>query len=44
MPVWSIVIALSLLIAVKLAMLGGDEYLRETELADFQRSAKSPTS
>ena len=37
MPVWSIIIALSLLTAyaIKLAILGGDEYLREAELAEF---------
>jgi disulfide bond formation protein DsbB len=37
MPVWSIIIALALLIAyaVKLATLGGDEYLREAEVAEF---------
>lgn len=37
MPVWSIIIALSLLTAyaIKLAILGGDEYLRQAELAEF---------
>jgi disulfide bond formation protein DsbB len=37
MPVWSIIIALALLIAyaIKLAILGGDEYLREAEVAEF---------
>ncbi len=37
MPVWSIIIALSLLTAyaIKLAILGGDEYLRRTDLAEF---------
>lgn len=42
MPVWSIIIALSLLTAyaIKLAILGGDEYLRETELADFPAISK----
>jgi disulfide bond formation protein DsbB len=37
MPVWSIIIALCLLTAyaIKLAILGGDEYLREAELAEF---------
>lgn len=37
MPVWSIIIALSLLTAyaIKLAILGGDDYLRKAELAEF---------
>jgi disulfide bond formation protein DsbB len=37
MPVWSIIIALSLLAAyaIKLAIIGGDEYLREVEMAEF---------
>ncbi|HVG03423.1 MAG TPA: disulfide bond formation protein B [Burkholderiaceae bacterium] len=37
MPVWSIIIALSVLTAyaVKLAILGGDEYLREANIGDF---------
>lgn len=37
MPVWSIIIALTLLTsyAVKLAILGDDEYLRETEVSEF---------
>ena len=37
MPVWSIIIALMLLIAyaIKLAILGGDEYLRQAEVAEF---------
>ena len=37
MPVWSIIIALTLLIAyaIKLAILGGDEYLREADLSEF---------
>src|SRR5512132_4121825 len=37
MPVWSIIIALSLLIAygIKLAILGGDEYLREADVSEF---------
>ncbi len=37
MPVWSIIIALCLLTAyaIKLAILGGDEYLREAEVAEF---------
>lgn len=37
MPVWSIIIALALLIAyaIKLAILGGDEYLRQAEVAEF---------
>jgi len=42
MPVWSIIIALSLLTAyaIKLAIFGGDEYLREAELADFPAISK----
>ena len=42
MPVRSIIIALSLLTAyaIKLAILGGDEYLREAELADFPAISK----
>lgn len=37
LPVWSIIIALALLIAyaIKLATLGGDEYLRQAEVAEF---------
>jgi len=37
MPVWSIIIALCLLTAyaIKLAILGSYEYLREAELAEF---------
>lgn len=37
LPVWSIIIALALLIAyaIKLAILGGDEYLRQAEVAEF---------
>ena len=37
MPVWSIIIALALLIAyaIKLAILGGDEYLREADVIEF---------
>ncbi len=37
MPVWSIIIALSLLTAyaIKLAVLGGDEYLRQADLGEF---------
>jgi hypothetical protein len=37
MPVWSIIIALTLLTAyaIKLAILGGDEYLREADLSEF---------
>ena len=37
MPVWSILIALSLLTAyaIKLAILGGDEYLRAADLSQF---------
>jgi disulfide bond formation protein DsbB len=37
MPVWSIIIALALLIAyaIKLAILGGDEYLREADVGEF---------
>jgi disulfide bond formation protein DsbB len=38
LPVWSIIIALALLIAyaIKLATLGGDEYLRQAEVAEFR--------
>jgi disulfide bond formation protein DsbB/nitrate reductase NapE component len=37
MPVWSIIIALALLVAyaIKLAILGGDEYLREADVSEF---------
>ena len=37
MPVWSIIIALTVLTAyaIKLAILGGDEYLREVQVAEF---------
>jgi len=37
MPVWSIIIALALLIAyaIKLSILGGDEYLREADVSEF---------
>ncbi len=37
MPVWSIIIALSLLTAyaIKLSILGGDEFLREADLTSF---------
>ena len=37
MPVWSIIIALMLLTAyaIKLAILGGDEYLREADVGEF---------
>jgi disulfide bond formation protein DsbB len=37
MPVWSIIIALALLTAyaIKLAILGGDEYLREADVSEF---------
>jgi disulfide bond formation protein DsbB len=37
MPVWSIIIALTLLTAyaIKLAILGGDEYLREADVSEF---------
>ena len=43
MPVWSIIIALSLLTAyaIKLAILGGDEYLREADLAQFSSIRKT---
>ena len=43
MPVWSIIIALSLLTAyaIKLAILGGDEYLREAELGEFPAIRKA---
>lgn len=39
MPVWSIIIALTLLIAyaVKLAILGGDEFLRDADVKAFPR-------
>ena len=42
MPVWSIIIALCLLTAyaIKLAILGGDEYLREFQLAEFSAIRK----
>jgi hypothetical protein len=37
MPVWSIIIALTLLTsyAIKLAILGDDEYLREADVSEF---------
>ncbi len=37
LPVWSIIIALTLLAAyaIKLAILGGDEYLREAKVEEF---------
>ena len=37
MPVWSIIIALALLIAyaIKLAILGDDEYLRKADISEF---------
>jgi disulfide bond formation protein DsbB len=37
MPVWSIIIAVALLTAyaIKLAILGGDEYLREVDVSEF---------
>ncbi len=37
MPVWSIIIALAMLIAyaLKLALVGGDDYLRETDVRTF---------
>lgn len=37
MPVWSVIIALALLIAyaIKLAVLGGDDYLRESDTRTF---------
>jgi nitrate reductase NapE component len=37
MPVWSIIIALALLTAyaIKLAILGDDEYLREADVSEF---------
>ncbi len=43
MPVWSIIIALSLLsaYAIKLSILGGDEYLRDAELTDFPAIKKA---
>ena len=42
MPVWSIIIALMLLIAyaAKLAILGGDEYLRAAEPTEFEAIRK----
>lgn len=42
MPVWSIIIAVSLLIAysIKLAVLGGDEYLKQAELRSFPTVAR----
>ena len=42
LPVWSIIIALTLLIAyaIKLAILGGDEYLREAEIEEFPAISK----
>ena len=45
MPVWSIIIALCLLTAyaIKLAILGGDEYLRGPSLRNFRQSRRSPT-
>ena len=45
MPVWSIIIALCLLTAyaIKLAILGGDEYLRGADLPNFRQSRRSPT-
>ena len=43
MPVWSIIIALCLLTAyaIKLAILGGDEYLREADVAEFPAIRKT---
>ena len=43
MPVWSIIIALCLLTAyaIKLAVLGGDEYLRAADLAQFPFMSKA---
>ncbi|MDQ3446601.1 MAG: disulfide bond formation protein B [Pseudomonadota bacterium] len=43
MPVWSIIIALSLLTAyaIKLAILGGDEYLRAADLSEFPAIRKA---
>jgi hypothetical protein len=42
MPVWSIIIALCLLTAyaIKLAILGGDEYLRAADVAEFPAMRK----
>jgi disulfide bond formation protein DsbB len=42
MPVWSIIIALTLLTAyaVKLAMLGGDEFLHDADINSFPRIAR----
>src|SRR5687768_4259713 len=43
MPVWSIIIALCLLTAyaIKLAILGGDEYLRAAQLSEFPAIKKA---
>lgn len=43
MPVWSVIIALSLLIsfAIKLAILGGDDYLRSAEVSEFPALKKT---
>lgn len=43
MPVWSIIIALSILIAyaIKLAILGGDEYLRAAGVEEFPALGKA---
>jgi len=43
MPVWSIVIALALLLAyaVKLSIIGGDEYLRRHDVGEFPRLRKA---
>lgn len=43
MPVWSIVIALALLLAyaIKLSVIGGDEYLRRHDVAEFPRLRKT---
>ena len=43
MPVWSIIIALALLIAyaIKLAILGGDEYLREADGSRVSRNQEA---
>jgi len=43
MPIWSVIIALSLLVsfAIKLAILGGDEYLRSAAVSEFPALEKT---
>jgi disulfide bond formation protein DsbB len=43
MPVWSIVIALAILLAyaIKLSVIGGDEHLREHDVSEFPRLRKA---